>query len=99
MKYTLLCSADAVAVLYAGFGAGSGPIHLDDVRCTGSETGLVNCTYDSVTTDCSHTEDAGVRCSVTRKSVCHISGKIKTYSYMTVRFNIWQKCPSMYVYS
>ena len=75
MKYTLPCSADAVAVLRAGFGAGSGPIYLDDVRCNGSESALVNCTYDSVTTDCSHTEDAGVRCSVARKSVCLICSK------------------------
>jgi len=70
MYIHLMCSTDATAVLRAGFGAGSGPIYLDDVRCTGSETGLVNCTYDSVTTDCSHTEDAGVRCSVARKSLC-----------------------------
>ena len=70
----LLCFPDATAVLRAGFGAGSGPIYLDDVGCNGSETALVNCSYDSVTTDCSHFEDAGVRCSVTRKSVCHISG-------------------------
>ena len=70
----LLCSADAVAVQRAGFGRGSGPIHLDDVRCNGTELALVNCTYDPVTTDCSHTEDAGVRCSVTRKSVCLING-------------------------
>ena len=61
-----ICSPDATAVLRAGFGRGSGPIHLDDVRCTGSEAALINCTYDPITTDCSHNEDAGVRCSLTR---------------------------------
>ena len=65
----LMCSADATAVLRAGFGAGSGPIYLDDLRCDGSESALVNCSYDSVTTDCSHTEDAGVRCSLIRMSI------------------------------
>ena len=53
---------DAIAYSGAFFGLGSGPIHLDDVACTGSEAALVNCTYDTVTTDCSHFEDAGVQC-------------------------------------
>ena len=61
--------ADATAVLRAGFGWGSGVIHLDDVACTGSETALVNCSYDPITTDCTHYyEDAGVRCSPIRTS-------------------------------
>ena len=61
-----ICSPDATAVQRAGFGWGSGPIHLDDVACTGSEAVLINCPYDSITTDCSHFEDAGVRCSLIR---------------------------------
>lgn len=61
-------SLDATAVLRAGFGQGSGPIHLDDVHCNGSEAALVNCTHDPITTDCYHYEDAGIRCSLTRTS-------------------------------
>ena len=57
-----LPSLDAIAYSGAFFGAGSGPIHLDDVACTGSEAALINCTYDTITTDCSHSEDAGVQC-------------------------------------
>ena len=57
-----LLFVDAVAFSYGHFGTGAGKIYLDDVRCTGSESHLINCTYDSVTTDCSHNEDAGVRC-------------------------------------
>ena len=53
---------DATAYLYARYGQGSGPILLDDVACTGTENALVNCTYDSSTSDCSHYEDAGVLC-------------------------------------
>ena len=47
-------------------------IVLDDVRCTGTEDRLVDCSYDSSTGDCTHSEDAGVRCQITRecKSVC-----------------------------
>ena len=59
-------SPDATAVVRAGFGRGSGLIHLDNVACTGSEAALINCIYDPITTDCSHSEDAGVRCSLTR---------------------------------
>ena len=59
-------SPDATAVLRAGFGVGSGLINLDDVQCTGSEAALINCPYDTFTFDCSHVEDAGVRCSLTR---------------------------------
>lgn len=51
----------AVAFSGAHFGQGSGPIHADDVQCTGSEGRLNNCPYDTTNT-CSHSEDAGVRC-------------------------------------
>ena len=55
-------NVDAIAYSGAFFGAGGGPIHLDDVRCIGSEAALINCTYDPSTVDCSHFEDAGVYC-------------------------------------
>ena len=56
-----LYSADAVAVRGAFFGQGQGSILLDDVACTGNESRLVNCSYDS-TPFCSHYEDAGIIC-------------------------------------
>ena len=46
----------------ATYGQGSGPILLDDVGCTGTETSILNCPYDSNTADCTHAKDAGVRC-------------------------------------
>ena len=58
---------DANAYLMAHFGSGSTVIHLDDVTCTGTETSLLRCSYDIDTTDCSHTQDAGVRCTPVRK--------------------------------
>ncbi|XP_019849150.1 PREDICTED: deleted in malignant brain tumors 1 protein-like, partial [Amphimedon queenslandica] len=48
----------------AYFGAGTGPINMDNVQCTGNEGFLVNCTYSS-THDCGHSEDAGVTCGAT----------------------------------
>lgn len=45
----------------AYFGEGSGPINLDDVRCIGTESSLLNCTFTS-DHNCGHYEDAGVVC-------------------------------------
>ena len=49
----------------ASFGQGSGPILLDSVTCSGSETILAGCAHFGVgiTRSCSHSDDAGVRCS------------------------------------
>ena len=40
---------------------GTGIIHLDEVRCTGTELTLSNCSASRVH-DCIHREDAGVYC-------------------------------------
>lgn len=55
-------SEGAHALINAPFDISSGPIYLDDVNCVGDESFLVNCSYDTNTTDCTHDEDAGVRC-------------------------------------
>ena len=46
------------------FGRGSGPIWLDYIVCTGSESTLASCGHLGVgiTRNCSHYDDAGVRC-------------------------------------
>ena len=53
----------AVAFGNAHFGAGVGPIYLDDVKCSGSESKLSYCSSRSIIY-CyrGHSEDAGVRC-------------------------------------
>jgi len=55
---------DATALTNGAFGAGTGPIYLDNVACIGSEANLTACTSDTDTRDCSHSQDAGVRCNV-----------------------------------
>ena len=57
--------AGAIAYSNAYFGQGSGPILLDNLACSGLENTLVNCSYDSHTGDCYHSDDAGVRCYTT----------------------------------
>ena len=46
----------------AYFGQGTGPIHIDNVGCSGSESVLVQCNHLTIN-NCVHAEDAGVRCS------------------------------------
>ena len=57
--------SSGTAIGSAGFGQGSGSIWLDSVACIGNESTLASCGHLGVgiTRSCSHSEDAGVRCS------------------------------------
>ncbi|KAG9264048.1 deleted in malignant brain tumors 1 protein-like, partial [Astyanax mexicanus] len=65
----------------AHFGAGSGPIHLDDVACSGSENSITSCSRAS-SQNCNHGEDAGVTCGVDIRLVNgngFCSGRVEVY--------------------
>ena len=52
-------------------GPGTGPIHLDDVHCTGKEESIFECESSGLGNhNCLHNEDVGI--------ICSAPGKIKT---------------------
>lgn len=56
-----------MAYVNGQFGQGTGPIVYDDLVCTGSEADLLNCQHRGLgQSDCSHYEDAGVKCGKTK---------------------------------
>ncbi|XP_040035549.2 scavenger receptor cysteine-rich domain-containing group B protein isoform X2 [Gasterosteus aculeatus] len=59
------CGEAAVARPEAFFGPGSGTILLDNLKCSGTEASLQECSHISWNVhNCDHSEDAGVTCSL-----------------------------------
>ena len=65
------------------YGEGSGRIWLDSVNCVGTEFTIGNCAHNGWGVhDCSHYEDAGVKCSAS-------NGKFSVYSSIDIRSHYW----------
>ncbi|XP_033025984.1 deleted in malignant brain tumors 1 protein-like [Lacerta agilis] len=76
------CGTPISAPRGSRFGAGTGPIWLDGVNCTGSETAISKCqAKDWGVHDCTHTEDAGVVCAELRlvDGTSRCSGRVEVY--------------------
>ena len=57
------CGAGGTPYYSAFFGAGTGPIYLDDVACTLSDSQLLECSSTPILAhNCDHNADAGVGC-------------------------------------
>ncbi|KAF7652733.1 hypothetical protein LDENG_00092850, partial [Lucifuga dentata] len=75
LGYTGVAKARSMAY----FGEGRGPIHLDNVRCSGSEASLGQCPADGQDGhDCRHSEDAGVICDYTLDPVGDVAMATQT---------------------
>ena len=61
LRLNVLDLTGATAHSFARFGQGVGPIHIDNVGCSGSESTLSSCSHLTVD-NCVHAEDAGVTC-------------------------------------
>ena len=58
----------ALAVVRSAFGQRNGPVYLNSVGCTGTESSLLRC-YSGIGVTCSHSADAGVVCPTSCKSL------------------------------
>uniref|UniRef100_A0A671TIN3 Lysyl oxidase homolog n=1 Tax=Sparus aurata TaxID=8175 RepID=A0A671TIN3_SPAAU len=52
------------ALTGARLGQGIGPVHMNEVQCSGFEKSLTECYFNREALGCSHEEDAAVRCHV-----------------------------------
>lgn len=71
-------SGVAKARVMAYFGEGTGPIHVDNVKCSGEERSLADCIKQAPGThNCRHSEDAGVICDYgeTQPSIKEVKGQ------------------------
>ena len=61
--FHLIHSVGGIAYSNAHFGAGTGPIFLDDVQCSSSVSQLLECSSRPILShNCQHSDDAGVGC-------------------------------------
>ena len=57
---------DAIAYSRAFYGQGTVPVLLDDVRCTGTESRLIDCPR-AATENCVHSKDAALSCTTSNE--------------------------------
>ena len=58
--------SDAVAYSNAFYGQGTVPVLLDDVRCIGTESRLLDCPY-TTKDNCTHSQDAAISCTTSNE--------------------------------
>uniref|UniRef100_A0A673IX39 SRCR domain-containing protein n=1 Tax=Sinocyclocheilus rhinocerous TaxID=307959 RepID=A0A673IX39_9TELE len=72
------CGDTSNTMRVAYFEPGSGQIWMDNVRCSGSESSIFNCSKTEMgDQDCKHSEDVGVICSVRLVGGSRCSGRLE----------------------
>ena len=84
-------TSNVTAFNNAYFGQGTGPIHLDDLSCVGTESSLFSCTYSS-THNCVHSEDAGVSCSSSSSTTSSDSSTFGVIFAVIINFVFFAGC-------
>ncbi len=77
--------------LTSGFTNGVGQIWLSSIQCRGSETNLTDCTHANFGEhSCSHSEEAGVRCSTCTTAAIRLQGGNATQGRVEIcNNNVW----------
>ncbi|XP_036417922.1 deleted in malignant brain tumors 1 protein-like, partial [Colossoma macropomum] len=89
----LRCGEAVDALSDAHFGPGSGPIWMDDVDCSGSESTLKNCRSRRWgENNCDHSKDAGVICSVHKHNKRHTNYTFDNGNTLGVRLVGGSRC-------
>ena len=63
LLHSYMCRRSGL-VVHTSYGGGTGPIWLDDVRCTGNERSLAECPHRgwNVHKNCRHADDVSIMC-------------------------------------
>uniref|UniRef100_A0A8C7VST7 Deleted in malignant brain tumors 1 protein-like n=1 Tax=Oncorhynchus mykiss TaxID=8022 RepID=A0A8C7VST7_ONCMY len=92
------CGSAVGAPLGAHFGQGSEPTWLDDVKCSGSESYLSECSHRGFgVEDCKHGEDAGVFCLSGREwfYLNRTEREMESYMYQCLVTNTQNLCTGL----
>lgn len=87
------------------FQAGTGPIWLDQVECQGSEASIERCVRNRWGIhDCSHSEDAGVECSMTTSKlfygiVSYIKKLVCSLGVQEMTYFMWNWTERIYLFT
>lgn len=71
-------------------------IHINNAQCAGNESRLIDCSYDTDTRGCTHSEDAGIHCLqrnsyyvILQVRMCSITSKTFSQLVTMEKFNLW----------
>ena len=89
----------AVAYRRAFYGQGTVPILLDDLRCTNTESRLIDCPYTAID-NCVHSEDAAVSCTTSIELVVYRSlcSKLSECTTIILFINDWVGLSGVYTF-